>query len=123
MTPGSMAVGVDGVGPCSLPRAWVAGFEGLVMAAATVSVLFTDLVGSTALLSRVGEERAEVLRREHFGLLREAIAKSVPLLPHLPAPRDYGFRFHMGGRPSMNAVAASATSPVVLARTCVRFSR
>jgi class 3 adenylate cyclase/tetratricopeptide (TPR) repeat protein len=44
------------------------------MAAATVSVVFTDLVGSTALLSRVGEERAEVLRREHFGLLRDAIA-------------------------------------------------
>src|SRR4029077_1260965 len=40
----------------------VAGFEDLVMAAATVSVLFTDLVGSTALLSRVGEERAAVLR-------------------------------------------------------------
>src|ERR1700733_9563069 len=44
------------------------------MAAATVSVVFTDLVGSTALLSRVGEERAEVLRREHFGLLRDAIS-------------------------------------------------
>ena len=44
------------------------------MAAATVSVVFTDLVGSTELLSRVGEERAEVLRREHFGLLRDAIA-------------------------------------------------
>ncbi len=44
------------------------------MAAATVSVVFTDLVGSTALLSRVGEEHAEVLRREHFALLREAIA-------------------------------------------------
>ena len=46
------------------------------MAAATVTVVFTDLVGSTALLSRVGEERAEELRREHFGLLREAIAKT-----------------------------------------------
>ena len=45
------------------------------MAVATVSVVFTDLVGSTALLSRVGEERAEVLRREHFGLLRQAIAE------------------------------------------------
>jgi len=42
--------------------------------ATTVSVvLFTDLVGSTALLSRVGEERAEELRREHFAVLREAI--------------------------------------------------
>jgi class 3 adenylate cyclase len=47
-----------------------------VMVAATVTVVFTDLVGSTALLSRVGEERAEVLRREHFGLLRDAIART-----------------------------------------------
>ena len=39
----------------------------------TVTVVFTDLVGSTALLSRVGEERAEELRREHFGILRDAI--------------------------------------------------
>jgi hypothetical protein len=36
-------------------------------------VLFTDLVGSTELLSRVGEERAEQLRREHFMLLRVAL--------------------------------------------------
>ena len=40
----------------------------------TVTVVFTDLVGSTALLSRVGEERAEALRREHFGILRDGIA-------------------------------------------------
>ncbi len=46
------------------------------MAAVTITVLFTDLVGSTALLSRVGEDRAEALRREHFALLREAIAGS-----------------------------------------------
>ena len=39
----------------------------------TVTVLFTDLVESTALLSRVGENRAEVLRREHFALLRDPI--------------------------------------------------
>lgn len=44
------------------------------MAVATVTVLFTDLVSSTEMLSRVGEEAAEVLRREHFRLLREAIA-------------------------------------------------
>ncbi len=45
------------------------------MAAMTVTMLFTDLVGSTALLSRVGEERSEELRREHFALLRNAMAK------------------------------------------------
>ncbi len=42
----------------------------------TVTIAFTDLVGSTALLSRVGEERAEELRREHFGILRETIART-----------------------------------------------
>ena len=46
------------------------------MAATTVTMLFTDLVGSTALLSRVGEERSEELRREHFALLRDAMEKS-----------------------------------------------
>ena len=51
----------------------------LTMAAATVTVLFTDLVGSTALLARLGEERAEELRREHFGLLRQALGKTAGL--------------------------------------------
>ncbi len=36
----------------------------------TISVLMTDLVGSTAIADRVGPEAAEVLRAEHFGLLR-----------------------------------------------------
>jgi class 3 adenylate cyclase/CheY-like chemotaxis protein len=39
----------------------------------TLTVLFTDLVGSTELLSRVGEETADRLRRRHFGLLRRAV--------------------------------------------------
>jgi len=39
-----------------------------------VAVLFTDLVGSTETLARLGEERAERLREVHFGLVREAIA-------------------------------------------------
>jgi class 3 adenylate cyclase len=45
-----------------------------VGAVETVTVLFTDLVGATALASTVGPERAEELRQEHFALLREAIA-------------------------------------------------
>lgn len=45
------------------------------MAAETVTVLFTDLVGSTELLSRVGEAGADELRRDHFGLLRAAMAE------------------------------------------------
>jgi predicted ATPase/class 3 adenylate cyclase len=39
----------------------------------TVTVMFTDLVDSTALLSRLGEDQGEVVRREHFGLLRAAV--------------------------------------------------
>ena len=46
------------------------------MATQVVSVMFTDLVGSTALLSDVGEEAADSLRREHFSLLRAAVAPS-----------------------------------------------
>jgi len=41
----------------------------------TVTVLFTDLAGSTELATRVGAAAAEELRREHFALLREAIAE------------------------------------------------
>jgi class 3 adenylate cyclase len=46
------------------------------MATETVTVLFTDLVGSTELLSRVGEAQADELRREHFGLLRKGIEQT-----------------------------------------------
>jgi class 3 adenylate cyclase/tetratricopeptide (TPR) repeat protein len=39
----------------------------------TVTVLFTDLVGSTELSSRLGPGAADALRQAHFGLLRGAI--------------------------------------------------
>lgn len=39
---------------------------------ATVTLLFTDLVGSTELLDRLGDDAAENARREHFSLLRAA---------------------------------------------------
>jgi class 3 adenylate cyclase/tetratricopeptide (TPR) repeat protein len=39
----------------------------------TVTVLFTDLVGSTELLDRLGDDAAEELRQTHFGLLREVV--------------------------------------------------
>jgi class 3 adenylate cyclase/tetratricopeptide (TPR) repeat protein len=39
-----------------------------------VTVLFTDVVGSTELLARLGDDAAEGLRRTHFGLLRNAAA-------------------------------------------------
>ncbi len=44
------------------------------MTSETVTVLFTDVVSSTEFLSRVGEERAEVIRRELVDLMRIAIA-------------------------------------------------
>jgi class 3 adenylate cyclase/tetratricopeptide (TPR) repeat protein len=44
------------------------------MATQTVTVLFTDLVGSTEQISRLGEEAAEELRREHFAQLRAVMA-------------------------------------------------
>jgi DNA-binding SARP family transcriptional activator len=42
----------------------------------TVSVLMTDLVGSTAIADRVGPVVAEGLRAEHFGLLRGALERT-----------------------------------------------
>jgi class 3 adenylate cyclase len=42
--------------------------------AGLVTILFTDLVGSTELTSTLGDVAADDLRREHFGHLREAIA-------------------------------------------------
>jgi class 3 adenylate cyclase/tetratricopeptide (TPR) repeat protein len=42
----------------------------------TVTVLFTDLVGSTEITLRIGPSAAEEVRLEHFGLLREAIAET-----------------------------------------------
>ncbi|MBX3287434.1 MAG: AAA family ATPase, partial [Actinobacteria bacterium] len=41
-----------------------------------VSVVFTDLVDSTALASSVSPEEADRLRREHFGILRRAVAEA-----------------------------------------------
>jgi len=42
----------------------------------TATVLFTDVVGSTELRSRVGEERADELRRRHDDVVEEAIARN-----------------------------------------------
>src|SRR5919109_3020213 len=38
-----------------------------------VTILFTDLVDSSDLLTRHGDERADEIRRKHFAVLREAI--------------------------------------------------
>jgi class 3 adenylate cyclase/DNA-binding CsgD family transcriptional regulator/tetratricopeptide (TPR) repeat protein len=41
-----------------------------------VALLFTDLVGSTELLDRMGDDAAEVLRRTYFSMLRQAVAEA-----------------------------------------------
>jgi len=46
------------------------------LSTATVTVLFTDLVGSTNMLTRLGEEAMEAARREHYAALRTAITDS-----------------------------------------------
>ncbi len=46
------------------------------MTTENVTVLFTDLVGSTALASSMAQDAADELRRAHFSILRQAIAES-----------------------------------------------
>lgn len=41
----------------------------------TVTVMITDLVGSTGLESRIGPGAADELRAEHFGLIRSALGE------------------------------------------------
>ncbi|MEX1009022.1 MAG: adenylate/guanylate cyclase domain-containing protein [Acidimicrobiia bacterium] len=41
-----------------------------------MTILFTDLVGSTALSQDVGDAAADDLRREHFTVLRQAICRT-----------------------------------------------
>ena len=45
------------------------------MAAETITVVFTDVVGSTELMSRQGEAAADEVRREHNALLRQAVVE------------------------------------------------
>jgi class 3 adenylate cyclase len=42
----------------------------------TVTIIFTDMVGSTVLSSRLGPEASDKVRQEHFSLLRQALAAS-----------------------------------------------
>src|SRR5262245_28890217 len=42
----------------------------------TVFILFTDIVSSTELLEKIGDEAMDQVRREHFQLLREAVRAS-----------------------------------------------
>jgi adenylate cyclase len=46
------------------------------MATENVSILFTDIVGSTELSQRLSPEVADEVRRGHFSILRQAIAET-----------------------------------------------
>jgi class 3 adenylate cyclase len=46
------------------------------MTAENVAILFTDIVGSTALSQRLSAEAADEVRRGHFSILRQAISES-----------------------------------------------
>jgi class 3 adenylate cyclase len=46
------------------------------VATVNVTVLFTDVVGSTALASGMAPDAADVLRREHFATLRHPVAEA-----------------------------------------------
>ena len=54
-----------------LPASNKAG-RGTVIAVGVVTVVFTDLVGSTAQLVRLGHDDSERLRRENFRIVRDA---------------------------------------------------
>src|SRR5438477_1244484 len=47
---------------------------GLMPGSATVTILFTDLVGSTELAARLGDDAADEARRGYFAALRSALA-------------------------------------------------
>ena len=44
--------------------------------AGVVTFLFTDLVGSTALIDRLGDDAADSVRRDHFDVLRKAVEEA-----------------------------------------------
>src|SRR5215208_406689 len=47
---------------------------GSVAAGGIVTLMFTDLVDSTGLIERLGDDAAERLTRRHFAILRGAVA-------------------------------------------------
>ena len=72
---GGVRAGFGKVVPCVV-RVAVAWGEVAVSSVETVTILFTDLVGSTGLESRIGPAAAHELRGEHFALLRQVIGEA-----------------------------------------------
>src|SRR5271167_1877527 len=60
------------------PKTVYAAFEGwrTLVTTENVAILFTDIVGSTELSQRLWPEAGDELRREHFSILRQAIAEA-----------------------------------------------
>jgi len=54
----------------------------VILSTEGATVLFTDMVGSTALASALAPDVADELRREHFSILRQAIAEAGGTLSH-----------------------------------------
>jgi DNA-binding NarL/FixJ family response regulator/class 3 adenylate cyclase len=57
------------------PLGWRRGDDVAVIQGSFVTILFTDLIGSTALFDRHGDDAADAIRREHFAILRRAVAE------------------------------------------------
>jgi hypothetical protein len=63
-------------GDASAPRRGATTISDASEASGTMTLLFTDLVGSTQLLDRLGDDAAERMRREHFAILRRSRASA-----------------------------------------------
>lgn len=66
---------VEGASQYSTTQLGLATLEQNGRYTATATVLFTDIVDSTAMIGRVGESQAHAIRQRHFALLRSAIAE------------------------------------------------
>ncbi|MBV9664041.1 MAG: AAA family ATPase, partial [Actinobacteria bacterium] len=75
--PSSDLPGAGGRGPSGVPAGVSAGRSPeRTNVASVVTLLFTDIVSSTELMSRLGDELFEEMRRSHFHMLREAVSEA-----------------------------------------------
>ena len=89
--------------------------QAVAIATTTATILFTDLVGSTALLTRLGEDAFHSVRAEHDQLLRDAIERADGTVV------KHGGDGLMASFPSASdAVAAACTVQQAIARRNAR---
>jgi len=79
-----------------------------------VAVLFTDIFDSTALASRLAPEVADELRREHFSILRQAVAEAgdPPTVSRRRGTHQGGPRDHRGAARCARPTPASGSALV-----------